>query len=181
LFWRLSWWFFFQSETRYLDGVCHRTYCPWNTDISSMDTGLEELVRLKLGLTMLCSVIPKKTLVFSQLNLLFLLRSVNRWNWIWFGKRFTKKCAKLENVVRLGPKYGSIVEEAVSRSIPWIRLGTNSLVQLGHGINQMRFQATITCKTSSIAVTWLAQGINKKNARYGFDSGCHWKYLWTKI
>jgi cyanophycin synthetase len=31
-------------------------------------------------------------------------------------------------------------------------LGTNSLVQLGYGINQMRFQATITCKTSSIAV-----------------------------
>jgi cyanophycin synthetase len=48
------------------------------------------------------------------------------------------------------PSTGSIVEEAVSRSIPWIRLGTNSLVQLGHGINQMRFQATI--KTSSIAV-----------------------------
>jgi cyanophycin synthetase len=44
--------------------------------------------------------------------------------------------------VRLGPSTGSI-EEAVSRSIPWIRLGTNSLVQLGHGINQMRFQATI--------------------------------------
>ncbi|MFZ4106034.1 cyanophycin synthetase [Flavobacterium sp.] len=54
--------------------------------------------------------------------------------------------------VRLGPSTGSIVEEAVSRDIPWIRLGTNSLVQLGYGINQMRFQATITCKTSSIAV-----------------------------
>ena len=47
---------------------------------------------------------------------------------------------------------GFYVEEAVSRDIPWIRLGTNSLVQLGYGINQMRFQATITCKTSSIAV-----------------------------
>ncbi len=54
--------------------------------------------------------------------------------------------------VRLGPSTGSIVEEAVARDIPWIRLGTNSLVQLGYGINQMRFQATITCKTSSIAV-----------------------------
>jgi cyanophycin synthetase len=53
---------------------------------------------------------------------------------------------------RLGPSTGSIVEEAVSRDIPWIRLGTNSLVQLGYGINQMRFQATITCKTSNIAV-----------------------------
>ncbi len=54
--------------------------------------------------------------------------------------------------VRLGPSTGSIVEDAVSRDIPWIRLGTNSLVQLGYGVNQMRFQATITCKTSSIAV-----------------------------
>ncbi len=54
--------------------------------------------------------------------------------------------------VRLGPSTGSIVDEAVARDIPWIRLGTNSLVQLGYGVNQMRFQATITCKTSSIAV-----------------------------
>ncbi|RZJ34157.1 MAG: cyanophycin synthetase [Flavobacterium sp.] len=54
--------------------------------------------------------------------------------------------------VRLGPSTGSIVEEAVARDIPWIRLGTNSLVQLGYGINQMRFQATITCKTNYIAV-----------------------------
>ncbi|OYU85662.1 MAG: cyanophycin synthetase [Flavobacterium sp. BFFFF2] len=54
--------------------------------------------------------------------------------------------------VRLGPSTGSIVDEAVARDIPWIRLGTNSLVQLGYGVNQMRFQATITCKTSNIAV-----------------------------
>ncbi|MFA5620405.1 MAG: cyanophycin synthetase [Weeksellaceae bacterium] len=54
--------------------------------------------------------------------------------------------------VRLGPSTGSIVEEAVARDIPWIRLGSNSLVQLGYGINQMRFQATITCNTSNIAV-----------------------------
>lgn len=54
--------------------------------------------------------------------------------------------------VRLGPSTGSIVEEAVARGIPWIRLGSNSLVQLGYGVHQMRFQATITCNTSSIAV-----------------------------
>ena len=53
---------------------------------------------------------------------------------------------------RLGPSTGSIVEEAVARNIPWIRLGRNSLVQLGYGVNQQRFQATITGKTSSIAV-----------------------------
>ncbi|MGX9986960.1 cyanophycin synthetase [Soonwooa purpurea] len=53
---------------------------------------------------------------------------------------------------RLGPSTGSIVEEAESRDIPWIRLGRNSLVQLGYGVNQQRFQATITGNTSSIAV-----------------------------
>jgi len=59
---------------------------------------------------------------------------------------------ELRESERLGPSTGSIVEEAVSRRIPWIRLGKNSLVQLGYGINQQRFQATITGNTSSIAV-----------------------------
>jgi cyanophycin synthetase len=63
-----------------------------------------------------------------------------------------QRMREIRERVRLGPSTGSIVEEAVARDIPWIRLGTNSLVQLGYGINQMRFQATITCKTSSIAV-----------------------------
>jgi cyanophycin synthetase len=63
-----------------------------------------------------------------------------------------QKMREIRERVRLGPSTGSIVDEAVSRDIPWIRLGTNSLVQLGYGINQMRFQATITCKTSNIAV-----------------------------
>jgi cyanophycin synthetase len=62
------------------------------------------------------------------------------------------KMKEIRERVRLGPSTGSIVEEAVARDIPWIRLGTNSLVQLGYGVHQMRFQATITCKTSSIAV-----------------------------
>ena len=64
-----------------------------------------------------------------------------------------QKMREIRERVRLGPSTGSIVEEAVARDIPWIRLGTNSLVQLGYGINQMRFQATITCKTSNIAVS----------------------------
>ncbi len=63
-----------------------------------------------------------------------------------------QKMREIRERVRLGPSTGSIVDEAVARDIPWIRLGTNSLVQLGYGVNQMRFQATITCKTSSIAV-----------------------------
>lgn len=63
-----------------------------------------------------------------------------------------QKMREIREEVRLGPSTGSIVEEAVARDIPWIRLGTNSLIQLGYGVNQMRFQATITCRTSNIAV-----------------------------
>jgi cyanophycin synthetase len=53
---------------------------------------------------------------------------------------------------RLGPSTGSIVDEAVSRGIPFIRLNKHSLVQLGYGIKQQRIQATITGRTSNIAV-----------------------------
>ncbi len=53
---------------------------------------------------------------------------------------------------RLGPSTGSIVEEAIKRKIPYIRLNKRSLVQLGYGINQKRIQATIASSTSSIAV-----------------------------
>ncbi|WP_313216276.1 cyanophycin synthetase [Soonwooa sp.] len=63
-----------------------------------------------------------------------------------------QKLKEIREQERLGPSTGSIVEEAVSRDIPWIRLGRNSLVQLGYGVNQQRFQATITGNTSSIAV-----------------------------
>ena len=53
---------------------------------------------------------------------------------------------------RLGPSTGSIVEEAASRGIPWIRLNKYSLVQLGYGANQKRIQATVASTTSNIAV-----------------------------
>ena len=53
---------------------------------------------------------------------------------------------------RLGPSTGSIVDEAIKRKIPWIRLNRHSLVQLGYGINQRRVQATVASTTSSIAV-----------------------------
>ncbi len=53
---------------------------------------------------------------------------------------------------RLGPSTGSIIEEAQSRGIPWLRLNKYSLCQLGYGKNQKRIQATITSETSSIAV-----------------------------
>ena len=53
---------------------------------------------------------------------------------------------------RLGPSTASIIREAQSRGIPWIRLNKYSLCQLGYGANQERIQATVTSQTSSIGV-----------------------------
>jgi cyanophycin synthetase len=63
-----------------------------------------------------------------------------------------QKMREIREATRLGPSTGSIVEEAIARDIPWIRLNNQSLVQLGYGKNQVRFRATMTEKTSSIAV-----------------------------
>lgn len=53
---------------------------------------------------------------------------------------------------RLGPSTGCIVDEAIARGIPYIRLNRHSLVQLGYGVNQRRIRATIASTTGSIAV-----------------------------
>jgi len=52
----------------------------------------------------------------------------------------------------LGPSTSSIVKAAEERNIPWLRLNEYSLVQFGHGKYQQRIQATITSKTTNIAV-----------------------------
>jgi cyanophycin synthetase len=52
----------------------------------------------------------------------------------------------------LGPSTASLVKAAEARGIPWLRLNDQSLVQLGHGRYQQRIQATVTGRTSHIAV-----------------------------
>ncbi len=52
----------------------------------------------------------------------------------------------------LGPSTVSLVRAAEERRIPWIRLNEQSLIQFGHGRFQQRIQATITSRTSHIAV-----------------------------
>ncbi|MGZ4457339.1 MAG: cyanophycin synthetase family protein, partial [Nocardioides sp.] len=51
-----------------------------------------------------------------------------------------------------GPSTQAIIDEAVSRDIPWIRLNQHSLVQLGQGVHAKRIRATMTSATSAIAV-----------------------------
>ena len=52
----------------------------------------------------------------------------------------------------LGPSTAALVHAAESRGIPWMRLNDYSLIQLGYGRFQQRVQATITTRTSHIAV-----------------------------
>lgn len=63
-----------------------------------------------------------------------------------------RRMREIREEVRFGPSTASIVEEAASRGIPFIRLNDQSLVQLGYGIYQKRIQATTTANTSMIAV-----------------------------
>ena len=59
--------------------------------------------------------------------------------------RFTQRHA-------LGPSTAALVHAAEERRIPWMRPGTNSLIQFGHGRYRRRVQATVTSNTSHIAV-----------------------------
>ena len=66
--------------------------------------------------------------------------------------------AELERLILLaerqafGPSTQAILDEAASRDIPYIRLDRHSLVQLGQGVHQQRIRATMTSRTSGIAV-----------------------------
>jgi cyanophycin synthetase len=63
-----------------------------------------------------------------------------------------QRMREIREDVRFGPSTASLVEEAESRGIPFIRLNDQSLVQLGFGIYQKRIQATTTANTNMIAV-----------------------------
>ena len=67
--------------------------------------------------------------------------------------------AELDAFLRLaqrqayGPSTMAILEEAVSRDIPWQRLNRGSLVQLGQGVHAKRFRATPSSSSRSTATT----------------------------
>ena len=67
---------------------------------------------------------------------------------------------------RLGPSTASIIREAQSRGMPWIRLNKYSLCQIGYGANQKRIQATVTSDTSSIGVELAC---DKEDSKYLLD------------
>lgn len=52
----------------------------------------------------------------------------------------------------LGPSTEAIVQGAEARDIPWMPLATRAMIQLGYGRYQQRVQATLSTKTSILAV-----------------------------
>ena len=64
----------------------------------------------------------------------------------------SKRCARSAKRFVSVHRPGSLVEEAESRDIPFIRLNDQSLVQLGYGVHQKRIQATTTANTNMISV-----------------------------
>lgn len=74
-----------------------------------------------------------------------------------------QKLREIREEERLGPSTGSIIEEAIKRKIPYIRLNSRSLVQIGYGVNQRRIQATVASTTSSIAVEIACDKEDTKN------------------
>lgn len=66
--------------------------------------------------------------------------------------------AEMDGLIRLaerlafGPSTQALVDEAIARDIPVLRLDRYSLVQLGQGVHQQRIRATMTSRTSGIAV-----------------------------
>jgi cyanophycin synthetase len=80
------------------------------------------------------------------------------WDWETARKDFIRYAQRRA----LGPSTASLVKAAEERHIPWLRLNEQSLIQLGHGKYQQRIQATVTGRTSYIAVE-LAQDKEETN------------------
>ena len=52
----------------------------------------------------------------------------------------------------IGPSTEAIVKEAEARGIPWMKLSTRAMTQLGYGANQKRIQATQSDRTSILGI-----------------------------
>ncbi len=85
-------------------------------------------------------------------------------DWVWAEAR--DEFIRYAQRRALGPSTASLVKAAVDRDIPWLRLNEQSLIQLGHGKYQQRIQATVTGRTSYIAVE-LAQDKEETNKILG--------------
>jgi cyanophycin synthetase len=93
-----------------------------------------------LSLRLLCSLLPEALRPPGSVP--------DGWNWVEARDAFIRFAQRRA----LGPSTASLVKAAEARDIPWFRLNEQSLVQLGQGKFQQRIQATVTGRTSHIAV-----------------------------
>ena len=68
------------------------------------------------------------------------------------SRRSSSALIRMAERQAFGPSTQALIDEAVSRDIPFIRLDRHSLVQFGHGVHQQRIRATMTSQTSAIGV-----------------------------
>jgi cyanophycin synthetase len=94
----------------------------------------------ELALKLLCALLPKNLQPAGTVP--------DDWDWPTARDEYIRFAQRRA----LGPSTASIVHAAEARDIPWLRLNEQSLVQLGYGKYQQRIQATITGRTSHIAV-----------------------------
>src|ERR1700690_2648467 len=94
----------------------------------------------ELGVRLLCSLLPAPIRPAESVP--------DDWNWHEARDEFIRFAQRRA----LGPSTSALVRAAEQRDIPWLRLNEQSLVQLGHGKFQQRIQATVTGRTSHIAV-----------------------------
>jgi cyanophycin synthetase len=94
----------------------------------------------ELALRLLCSLLPDNLRPADSVPE----------GWVWPEAR--DEFIRFAQRRALGPSTASLVRAAEARGIPWLRLNDQSLVQLGHGRYQQRIQATVTGRTSHIAV-----------------------------
>jgi len=104
----------------------------------------------ELAIQLLCSLLPVELRPADSVP----------GDWNWEDKR--DEYIRYAQRRALGPSTASLVKAAEERKIPWLRLNEQSLIQLGHGKFQQRIQATVTGRTSYIAVE-LAQDKEETN------------------
>ena len=94
----------------------------------------------ELSLRLLCSLLPDALRPAGSVP--------EGWDWVEARDAFIRFAQRRA----LGPSTAALVKAAEARGIPWFRLNDQSLVQLGQGKYQQRIQATVTGRTSHIAV-----------------------------
>lgn len=94
----------------------------------------------ELALKLLCSLLPAELQPTGVVP--------TAWNWTEARDEYIRYAQRRA----LGPSTASLVRAAEARGIPWLRMNEQSLIQLGYGKWQQRIQATVTGRTSYIAV-----------------------------